>query len=413
MSEPCTPSKRHSVIITIVHGTWGGRRGWRKKIPLWFEPNSEFRQELCKALYGMEVTIEVLAWSGSNSVVARYKAAVNLARQISTNLNLYPDHRHLVIAHSHGGNIALKAMDIAGSQAFQVRLVTVATPFLQIHSNALFARFRLASLAIYIPPATFCLVYAGYFAYLCSLGPIPPLPTDFFFVNLMVSLGLLIAFGIPAARHARGLIRDLRSKTDRNDYINKLVRLTNYKVNRGHYILVLRGVYDEASIALGVGALTAAVSQFISRYLPLMALLNFAYQLVITSFAVMVGSEWVHPRDPNRFTEGPGDDPVVFAISVLSVPVLISCVLIGIKLVAACGRLVFGREMIFSSERLEMDISNVPDSSESLTVATLEPNVTPKGLRHGLYTHPFFHVTVRDWFVSKMAERSSTSRAGY
>jgi len=66
--------------------------------------------------------------------------------------------------------------------------------------------------------------------------------------------------------------------------------------------------------------------------------------------------------------------------------------------------------MFFASETYEVDISNVPNSSENLTILTLDPGPTPKGLRHGLYSHPFFPTAVERWF-SHRSERSPTWRS--
>src|SRR5262249_40368123 len=83
-----------------------------------------------------------LLWSGANSVFERDQTAHLLAKHLSAEHSEHPQATQLVIAHSHGGNIALRALhhlqklDVhqsEGASAPAPFFVTLATPFIEIH----------------------------------------------------------------------------------------------------------------------------------------------------------------------------------------------------------------------------------------------------------------------------------------
>ena len=121
--------------ITLVHGTWA--RGFLPKWldvrpllgspqPLWFENKSRFREELEPSLKGesLDYGIRPFCWSGANSVFARCVAARNLATMLQVDLGQSSNATPIVIAHSHGANVALRAMTHLGADASRVRIVT-------------------------------------------------------------------------------------------------------------------------------------------------------------------------------------------------------------------------------------------------------------------------------------------------
>ena len=139
----------HSGMITLVHGTWprGFFREWLnivrrllglKPKPLWFQSESPFRENLERSLKDASLDCEIrsFCWSGANSVFARAAAADELESVLREDLDQSQDARPVVIAHSHGGNIALRAIDRLGADASRIRLVTLATPFLKVFVRA-------------------------------------------------------------------------------------------------------------------------------------------------------------------------------------------------------------------------------------------------------------------------------------
>jgi hypothetical protein len=160
---------QHQLLITLVHGTWG--RGFfprRQKVagsqecgttsndkeplrpqnrrPLWFEDGSPFLARLNTELNDISHKSEPLLWSGKNAIFERDKTAHVLAEYISTEHLEHPMATQLIIAHSHGGNIALRTLQhlqgldaskLDGVDRASPLVVTLATPFIEIHKAEL------------------------------------------------------------------------------------------------------------------------------------------------------------------------------------------------------------------------------------------------------------------------------------
>ena len=86
--------------------------------------------------------IKPLSWSGANSIYVRDKTAQVLAEHLSAEHAEHPQDTQLIIAHSHGGNIALRALhhlhkhnasQSDGADTANPLVVTLATPFIEIH----------------------------------------------------------------------------------------------------------------------------------------------------------------------------------------------------------------------------------------------------------------------------------------
>ena len=109
---------RPQLLITLVHGTWpdGFFRTFfwtprrRHRSPLWFEDGSPFLSRLSAELHDISHNITPLLWTGENSITERDKAAHVLAEYLLDEHAQHPQATQLVIAHSHGGNVALRAL---------------------------------------------------------------------------------------------------------------------------------------------------------------------------------------------------------------------------------------------------------------------------------------------------------------
>jgi hypothetical protein len=129
------------IVVHAVHGTWpyglwaqmlkkrsqkiGGARPW-------FLEDSSFQIELAK-LTGRTLTWVPFEWNGKNSFSARASAAVALSQHLIDWFQREPEAEHVVIAHSHGGSVAVAAAcvldDCIPNQLTKV--ITLATPFAQ------------------------------------------------------------------------------------------------------------------------------------------------------------------------------------------------------------------------------------------------------------------------------------------
>jgi alpha-beta hydrolase superfamily lysophospholipase len=108
-------------VVTLVHGTWADTRGW-------VAPGSFLRRELDRRLD--HLTFRAFAWSGRNTHAARTEAGASLAQFIRDGHVRYPDAHHFVVAHSHGGNVALYAMRDPAARDAVTGIVTLGTPFI-------------------------------------------------------------------------------------------------------------------------------------------------------------------------------------------------------------------------------------------------------------------------------------------
>jgi pimeloyl-ACP methyl ester carboxylesterase len=102
-----TPAQ--DLVITLVHGTWGRGIFWLDPVADWARDDAALATRLREA-FGPQTVIRAFAWSGGNRHAARRRAAEALAADLTAALDQHPDARHVVIAHSHGGNVALMAL---------------------------------------------------------------------------------------------------------------------------------------------------------------------------------------------------------------------------------------------------------------------------------------------------------------
>src|SRR4051794_38938923 len=93
-------------VVTLVHGTLlsGGQVGRGH----WTMPSSPLRDLLDLKIPGIQ--FEVFSWSGRNAHKDRIAAADSLKLQLRGQVQSFPDAVHVIIAHSHGGNVALFAL---------------------------------------------------------------------------------------------------------------------------------------------------------------------------------------------------------------------------------------------------------------------------------------------------------------
>lgn len=75
---------------------------------------------------------ERVAWSGNNSFIAREEGAAELRFHLKQSHRQYPDAKHLVVAHSHGGTVAVMALDNAPNPLLSEGLLTMGTPFVKL-----------------------------------------------------------------------------------------------------------------------------------------------------------------------------------------------------------------------------------------------------------------------------------------
>jgi hypothetical protein len=106
----------------------------------WFEEGSEFERDLVRrtGLPPGSVVFDRFLWSGRNTFADRTKAARSLRTALRESTRKHPGVSRVVLAHSHGGTVAVKALDRSdeyrgGGETPGVRaLLTLATPFVRL-----------------------------------------------------------------------------------------------------------------------------------------------------------------------------------------------------------------------------------------------------------------------------------------
>jgi pimeloyl-ACP methyl ester carboxylesterase len=114
-------------VVHLVHGTWAGRARW-----------TQADSKLCGVIRFIlqdAVVYSVFRWSGWNRIKSRSQAADEFAEYLGASLTRFPQSKHFVVAHSHGGSIAYMALGRRPEVAARVdHLFCLGTPFLQARS---------------------------------------------------------------------------------------------------------------------------------------------------------------------------------------------------------------------------------------------------------------------------------------
>jgi hypothetical protein len=126
-----------SFVITLVHGTWARGAAWTQ---LDSPFSNQLREEL-KNRHATTVKFFRHEWCGTNTHQDRRKASICLRKQLLKQCRELPNARHYIVGHSHGGNVALRAVHHSPTLRRKIGgIVTIATPFLSFTPN----NFRLA-----------------------------------------------------------------------------------------------------------------------------------------------------------------------------------------------------------------------------------------------------------------------------
>lgn len=109
-SPEATASKQ--LIVHLGHGTWPNgpfKKVDRSATDVWYARESEICRQIVNGV-NRPVQLKPFFWSGNNSFFARRQAAAEFARHLNTNLEADAGSDHVVLAHSHGGTVAMHAI---------------------------------------------------------------------------------------------------------------------------------------------------------------------------------------------------------------------------------------------------------------------------------------------------------------
>ena len=110
-------------VVTLVHGTWGRKSAF-------IDPNGPLHTIFNERLPG--VVFSNFLWSGRNRMADRLRAAADLGRHLRELHEEYPHARLVIVAHSHGGNVALYSLKDPEVNAIVSGVACFATPFISV-----------------------------------------------------------------------------------------------------------------------------------------------------------------------------------------------------------------------------------------------------------------------------------------
>jgi hypothetical protein len=276
---------QHQLLITLVHGTWphgffprlfrfkqwvrglmGRRQPWEPP-PFWFEEGSPFLSRLSTELHDIPHKIRPLLWTGENSIRIRDETAQVLAQQLSAEHAEHPQATQLVIAHSHGGNIALRALhhlkqrdasQLDGADAADPLVVTLATPFIEVQhadfgDGPTWVRGAVV-IALWMPSW----VLTKAFFPLTEFGK--PLLINWDHAILQGVLGAVsLVFGGFSSWYWLYSKRATRRRQNHVEILRMATRLGEIVSAQAQRLLIVRAIDDEASLGLAFGTIVHSV----------------------------------------------------------------------------------------------------------------------------------------------------------
>lgn len=365
--------------LYYVHGTWGRLRlPFQARKPFWFESKSAFRHELEQRLSeaGLQYNSWAFRWSGANSLAHREYAAQSLARKIRQNNIKHPGRCHVIIAHSHGGNVALRAAKILETvdsdrenfSDVKLKIVTLATPFIQLSkkSDSLIWVITLLSAFIFV---FFCLILLAniFFEYAASTDAPKSLlrwiVTGAMFIFLSFFLGQDADLRKPAEER----------KSSRSKW---LIGLAEFEpVSKNLSVLVMHSKNDEADIALRFGRAGDNIWMFISA--------------ILATFILPMSCTYV--SDTGRIGNFYSTEIVLY----ISALILFSIILTGLF------KSTHGRELIFGSILIDISVEVEPRFGKIFRNTRMNYR-NKNGLVHSIYTHPRAALVISTWLKAHL-----------
>jgi len=92
------------VIVFLIHGTWAVNAKWTRE-------GSVIRRALKESLsIGSSISFVNFYWSGRNTMSGRKDAIKTLNADLKKSIVLSPKSKHVLVSHSHAGNVALRSI---------------------------------------------------------------------------------------------------------------------------------------------------------------------------------------------------------------------------------------------------------------------------------------------------------------
>ena len=232
-----------TLVVTLVHGTWAANAAWLRA-------DSVLCRSLLEAFPDQVLRFVPFRWSGHNSVSARFRAGQALAEKLSAMQREWPEARHVLVGHSHGGFVALSALRGATLDRRICGVACLSTPFLMARIRPM---SRMARAGLTVTPALMVAFGFGQAVEHSPLGAIVDRhePLQGAFGLLVLVLAAFAWYWTPRA------VQKLSAR------VFERMQLPELAPNQ---LFVMRAPGDEASAALGAAQiLNFAVSRIWDR----------------------------------------------------------------------------------------------------------------------------------------------------
>lgn len=260
-------------MVTLVHGTFARHADWIQD-----------EQRLPEALHLEDggTDLDRFCWSGKNRYLHRLEAGDDLRKHLVALIRSYQDAGakadHHVVAHSHGGNVALYALRNRGDDddalLADVKVITLATPFLFMRERRL--------------PRKLMAVLLGYFIVALMFAASPTGVISIAVICLAVwCLLSILAFPVSMLLYSRG-----RSSPPLGDLFRGRATLREsdritVNVLDMERLFVIRGLGDEASGSLAAAQLINWImTRLVGLFGNWLALLLWALVILVVGYAV-------------------------------------------------------------------------------------------------------------------------------
>jgi hypothetical protein len=302
------------------------------------------------------------------------KAAHVLAEYLSAEHNEHPQATQLIIAHSHGGNIALRALylsqqrdssQLCGGDSAIPLIVTLATPFIEVHRADFGDRPYHVRVAISVSIAILLWLLAAVI-----------FDVDLFFLIFTAVELLLFGFLSWYWIFRRATVTARQNKVEALTDATRFGQLVSAQAQR---LLVIRAIDDEASLALALGTIFYYVATRTIKYL--FAVLPIVFSLL----SFMLGSLLWESGGWLSIAANVAGNALIILLGALAV-----------------SRSVHGRELAVSPMECQINTQSVPDATDLSRIVTLISHGYVKSLRHGIYEHENCTRAISDWIRSQL-----------
>jgi hypothetical protein len=308
------------------------------------------------------------------------------------------------VGHSHGGNVAFRAIEHLNDDTHGIYLVTLATPFLEIFSRERksVSRQKLAfvSLVGFLDFQIITLL-------LLILLTGPQGLTHSFSVTVgsltavAVLLSLLVALAY--SRDASGF-GTRSSQATPAELVDKLAEASSHEAfTRSNIpLLVIRGADDEASLGIASAAISSRLSTLLSAtlhwalgvFFSVFGMVFYGKLLIFLVKGVFAGWSWSFPI-PHTII----DDLFNVSVSLFTLLAILSIVS---TLFSLSFGYAFGREFFMRFVDADISVNSTPDTPRKTTVYTIVRRTwATKRLRHYLYDDLSVPSIIVDWLLSE------------